>query len=187
MNSVLLISGHPNLKHSHANKAILEKIAQQSEMKIHKLDTLYPDFVIDIAKEQAALVKADLIIFQFPLYWSTYPTIMKQWFDAVFTYGFAFGPNGDQLVNKKVILSITCGATVESYAQGEFNFAPLDQYLDAALHPVNAAKMDVVDKIITFEMNAIEDEGGNRVRVQELAQSHCEKLLASIEQHIYVE
>lgn len=183
MNSVLLISGHPDLKLSYANKAILDRLSSEKNIQIRRLDSLYPDFRIKIDEEQQALRNAKLVVFQFPLYWSTYPAIMKQWFDAVFTYGFAFGPNGDQLVNKKVILSITCGATAASYAKGQFNFASLESYLKAALHPVNAAKMDVVDQIITFEMNAIEDEGGNKNIVAQLSHLHAQKLLASIEQH----
>ncbi|MGL5341227.1 MAG: NAD(P)H-dependent oxidoreductase [Aeromonas veronii] len=32
---------------------------------------------------------------------------MKKWLDEVFAYSFAYGPGGDMLNNKKVILSMT--------------------------------------------------------------------------------
>ncbi len=184
VNSILLISGHPDLKSSYANKTILDAMRADANISIRRLDALYPDFQIDVKAEQGSLLDADLVILQFPLYWSSYPAIMKQWLDAVFTYNFAFGPEGDKLLDKKLILSITCGAEANSYAEGGFNFFSIEQYLQAALHPIKAAKMQIVDTIITYEMNAIEAEGGDKQRVYSLAQSHAMRLRTSISQHI---
>ncbi|KAM7380443.1 hypothetical protein PAMP_003737 [Pampus punctatissimus] len=44
----------------------------------------------DITEEQRKLTEADLIIFQFPMYWFTVPAIMKGWIDRVLTLGFAY-------------------------------------------------------------------------------------------------
>ncbi|WP_434357183.1 NAD(P)H-dependent oxidoreductase [Parasalinivibrio latis] len=181
MSRILLISGHPDLSSSLANKTILEKLSGFSGLEVRALDTLYPDFHIDVETEQHALMCADVVIFQFPLYWSTYPAIMKQWFDAVYTFNFAFGPEGDKLKGKKTILSITCGATENSYSEGEFNFFVLDRYLDAAMHPVKAAQMNIIDSVITFEMNAVEAEGGNAEQVLALSASHAARLIKSIQ------
>ncbi|WP_394388356.1 NAD(P)H-dependent oxidoreductase [Shewanella woodyi] len=161
---VLLISGHPDLRCSVANSEILKRLDTRSQLKIHKLDEVYPNYQINAQAEQALLIHADIIVLQFPLYWSTYPALMKLWFDEVFTYNFAFGPEGDKLKHKKVILSITCGATQSSYQVGEFNFLPLDQYLQSAVHPIKAAQMEIVDTIITFEMNSTPDEGAIKAR-----------------------
>lgn len=180
--NVLLISGHPDLQRSIANSEILKLLASNSQIKIHKLDQACQGFQVDVAAEQALLTQADIIVFQFPLYWSTYPALMKLWFDEVFTYNFAFGPNGDKLKGKKVLLSITCGATENSYQPGEFNFLPLEQYLQAAMHPVKAAQMDIIDSVITFEMNSTPDEGGDQNSVIQLAQQHVERLTHLINQ-----
>ncbi|MCL1146314.1 NAD(P)H-dependent oxidoreductase [Shewanella sp. 10N.261.52.F9] len=180
--NVLLISGHPDLKRSVANTEILKLLANTSQIKIHQLDEACQGFRIDVAAEQALLTQADTIVFQFPLYWSTYPALMKLWFDEVFTYNFAFGPNGDKLKGKKVILSITCGATENSYQPGEFNFLPIEQYLQAAMHPVKAAQMEIVDTVITFEMNSTPDEGGDQNTVMQLAQQHVERLIHLLNQ-----
>ncbi|MEC4727705.1 NAD(P)H-dependent oxidoreductase [Shewanella sp. D64] len=177
---VLLISGHPDLKRSIANHEILKRLQTVSPLSVHKLDQACANYSVDVSAEQALLVQADIIIFQFPLYWSTYPALMKLWFDEVFCYNFAFGPKGDQLKHKKVIISITCGATENSYQAGEFNFLPLEQYLQAAVHPIKAAQMDIVDTIISFEMNSTADEGGNQNTVIELSQQHAERLINSI-------
>ncbi|KAG9467948.1 hypothetical protein GDO78_013989 [Eleutherodactylus coqui] len=44
----------------------------------------------DIEEEQKKLDKADLVIFQFPLYWCGPPAIMKGWMERVFSKGFAY-------------------------------------------------------------------------------------------------
>ncbi|XP_077375350.1 NAD(P)H dehydrogenase [quinone] 1 isoform X2 [Festucalex cinctus] len=44
----------------------------------------------DIVAEQRKVEEAELIIFQFPLYWFSVPAIMKGWMDRVLTQGFAF-------------------------------------------------------------------------------------------------
>uniref|UniRef100_A0A3Q3BIQ0 NAD(P)H dehydrogenase, quinone 1 n=1 Tax=Kryptolebias marmoratus TaxID=37003 RepID=A0A3Q3BIQ0_KRYMA len=44
----------------------------------------------DITKEQTKIAEADMIIFQFPMYWFGLPAVMKGWIDRVLTHGFAF-------------------------------------------------------------------------------------------------
>uniref|UniRef100_UPI001E1B43CE ribosyldihydronicotinamide dehydrogenase [quinone] isoform X2 n=1 Tax=Jaculus jaculus TaxID=51337 RepID=UPI001E1B43CE len=44
----------------------------------------------DILEEQKKVQEADLVIFQFPLYWFSVPAIMKGWMDRVLCQGFAF-------------------------------------------------------------------------------------------------
>uniref|UniRef100_A0A8D0ME82 Flavodoxin-like fold domain-containing protein n=1 Tax=Sus scrofa TaxID=9823 RepID=A0A8D0ME82_PIG len=44
----------------------------------------------DIVEEQKKLQEADLVIFQFPLYWFSVPAILKGWMDRVLCQGFAF-------------------------------------------------------------------------------------------------
>ncbi|XP_057610028.1 NAD(P)H dehydrogenase [quinone] 1-like isoform X2 [Chionomys nivalis] len=52
----------------------------------HKEGRLSPDIVA----EQKKLEAADLLIFQFPLYWFGVPAIMKGWFERVFVREFAY-------------------------------------------------------------------------------------------------
>ncbi|XP_029000810.1 NAD(P)H dehydrogenase [quinone] 1 [Betta splendens] len=69
----------------------------------------------DIVAEQRKVEEAELIIFQFPLWWFSVPGIMKGWIDRVLTQGFAFTlqkmyDNGG-FKGKKAMLSFTTGAT----------------------------------------------------------------------------
>ncbi|NLP52503.1 NAD(P)H-dependent oxidoreductase [Bacillus sp. RO1] len=79
-------------------------------------------FSPDILLEQEKLEWADLIIFQYPIWWTETPAILKGWFDRVFAFGFAYGPGAydkGNLSGKKALLSVTHGApNLNNY--GEF-------------------------------------------------------------------
>jgi NAD(P)H dehydrogenase (quinone) len=75
--------------------------------------------------EMDKLVWADLLIFQFPLWWFSLPAILKGWVDRVFAMGFAYG-NGQNYENgvfrgKRAMLSFTTGAPAQSYVPGSKN------------------------------------------------------------------
>ncbi|VFV46841.1 nad h quinone 2 [Lynx pardinus] len=73
----------------------------------------------DIIDEQKKVQEADLVIFQFPLYWFSMPAILKGWMDRVLCQGFAFDIPGFYdsgfLKNKLALLSLTTGGTAEMY------------------------------------------------------------------------
>ena len=51
----------------------------------------------DIAREQEKVRAADLVIFQFPMAWFSYPAILKGWLDRVLCSGFAFASEKGRL------------------------------------------------------------------------------------------
>ena len=59
---ILIIYAHPYPQHSHANKRMLEQARTLENVEIRSLYQLYPDFNIDVAAEQEALSRADLIV-----------------------------------------------------------------------------------------------------------------------------
>ena len=103
MSKILVVVAHPNIDTSIANKTILEKFQKlHPDAEIDHLYKLYPDFKIDVKKEQEKLVKADYIILQFPMYWYNAPALMRQWFESVLEHGFAYGSKGKALEGKKI-------------------------------------------------------------------------------------
>lgn len=112
---------HPNLASSRANKA-LAKAAQGAGIEVRNLYALYPDGKVDVKKEQAALTATDRIVLQFPMYWYSMPSLMKEWLDQVLEYGWAYGSSGNALQGKKVFLAVTQGAGADDYtADGRFH------------------------------------------------------------------
>ncbi len=86
-----------------------------------ELETLQTGAVPErIQQEQDALLWADSLIFQYPLWWFDRPAILKGWFDVVFTnqVAFSFNDQGVQglLPHKKALVMITAGGS-EGYFQ----------------------------------------------------------------------
>ncbi|KAM8856797.1 LOW QUALITY PROTEIN: ribosyldihydronicotinamide dehydrogenase [quinone]-like [Spinachia spinachia] len=68
----------------------------------------------DITEEQGKLTEADLVVFQFPMYWFTVPAILKGWMDRVLTLGYAYSDerrySQGMFKDKKAMLSFTTGS-----------------------------------------------------------------------------
>ncbi len=116
MKKITLIYGHPNFQTSRLNKALIESASHSDFITISNLYEKYPDGKLDIAAEQALLVDSDLIILQFPFYWFNTTPLMKKWLDEVFLYGFAYGPGGDKIKGKDLMLTVTTGGDKARYA-----------------------------------------------------------------------
>ena len=89
MSKILVIAGHPDYKSSVANRAILDefhRIVPQAE--IVYLDAIYPDRNINVEAEQRRLVDAETIVFDFPMWWYSAPSLMRRYFETVLTHGF---------------------------------------------------------------------------------------------------
>ena len=93
---------------------------------------LYPDFNIDVAAEQAALARADLVIWQHPMQWYSVPPLLKLWMDKVLSHGWAYGHNGIALRGKSLMWAVTTGGGESHFDIGSFpGFPVLAQPLQA--------------------------------------------------------
>lgn len=112
----LVILAHPDLENSRVNKSWCRELERYpAEIAVHQLYKEYPDWRIDVAREQSLLEAHDLVVFQFPLYWYSYPPLLKKWFDDVFTHGWAYGSQGHQLEGKKFGVALSIGDHRENY------------------------------------------------------------------------
>ncbi|MEL7669032.1 NAD(P)H-dependent oxidoreductase [Methanobacterium sp.] len=95
----------------------------------------------DIKDEVEKIKWADMIIFQFPVWWSSPPAILKGWFDRVFLPGvvhnIAEGKMYDTglLKGKKAMLSFTTGAPKEVYSS-EGPHGDLDEIFKFITHNI---------------------------------------------------
>ena len=104
MSKILVVSGHPRLNQSLANKTILETLKDKgADFTLLRLDE--EGFAPQEEKDQALLKDADIIVFQFPIFWYSYPSLMKHWVEEVFAHGFAYGTGGTALKGKKFQIS----------------------------------------------------------------------------------
>lgn len=108
---------HPAYDQSRVNKA-LANAAEDDGFEVRNMYDLYPDFKIDVAKEQQVLTGADRIVLQFPIRWYSSPALMKQWEDDVLTHGWAYGSEGNALHGKELAIAITVGS--DNYGRDDF-------------------------------------------------------------------
>jgi NAD(P)H dehydrogenase (quinone) len=117
----------------------------------------------DIVREQDKVRAADLIIFQFPMWWYGMPAIMKGWVDRVLSYKFAYGVGQwwDQglLRDKRAMLAITTGTPAGAYAPDGRNGD-----IDRVLWPIEAGMLaicglKVVPSFLAYGAPWIGDEG----------------------------
>lgn len=116
----LVIISHPDMPNSRINKVWIEKAAAYSnEITIHDLYSEYPDFNINVKREQE-LVEDQIILFSNSLYIG----------DEVITYGWAYGSKGKRIFyNRKVGLAISAGVKKEEFTNMGKNKHTLSQML----------------------------------------------------------
>jgi NAD(P)H dehydrogenase (quinone) len=77
-------------------------------------------FAADLVREQKRLMRADLVVFIFPLWWGGVPAIVKGWFDRVCAYGvtYADGKRYERgyFVGRRALLALTTGGTAERFS-----------------------------------------------------------------------
>ncbi|RDU73756.1 flavodoxin family protein [Helicobacter aurati] len=110
----LIIFAHTFWADSKVNKALLKEVENIPTITIHNLTTTYPQGNIDIQKEIELLQKPEKIIFQFPLFWYSTPSLMKEWEDRVLI-SILDGNTPRLLKGKKFQVITTTGAKESSY------------------------------------------------------------------------
>lgn len=74
---VLVLFAHPAPGRSEVNVPLFNEAKLNKHVTAVDLYAQYPDFNIDIEREQQRLVDHDVIVFLFPLYWYSTPSILK--------------------------------------------------------------------------------------------------------------
>ena len=105
---------------------------QVEELHASEIGGFAPDLEAELAKLEAA----DLVIWQFPLWWFGLPAILKGWVDRVFAMGRAYGGGRvyetGMFKGKRALLSLTTGGPEGAYTAEGFNGD-----LDAILRPIH--------------------------------------------------
>jgi Putative NADPH-quinone reductase (modulator of drug activity B) len=134
MAHILVLFAHPAFEKSRIHARLINHIKHVQGVTFHDLYESYPDFDINIKREQYLLTLHDIIIWQHPFYWYSAPALIKQWQDLVLEHGWAYGAKGKALTGKKVFNVISTGGTQAAYTKTGRNrftikelLAPFDQ------------------------------------------------------------
>ncbi|OMP97016.1 NAD(P)H-dependent oxidoreductase [Raoultella terrigena] len=180
MKNILIVSGHPDLNHSVANATILDEVATAlPDAEIRRLDWLYPDGKISISAEQESLLKADVIVWQFPFSWYGLPGLMKCWLDEVFVHGFAHGSTA-KLGGKKLILSFTTGAPQALYSADGFFEHNVEDYLVPFETTARLCNLQWQKPVYTCGISYADRDTDKTTQQKILAQDHASRLVAML-------
>jgi NAD(P)H dehydrogenase (quinone) len=129
---------------------------QQNAMK----NDLYVD---EIKIEMEKLKKADFLIFIFPVWWASAPSILKGWIDRVFSCDFAWGMkntfNKGLMIGKRAAIFTSAGGDEHEYSLEGDQQATLTQMLNH-IHRGSLAfcGFDVLPLHIIYEVEGSSDE-----------------------------
>ena len=173
MKNILIVSGHTDLNNSVANKKILQELSKRlPNAEIDYLSELYSDYKIDVEQEQNKLLKSDIIVLQYPVFWYSMPSLLEKWMEETFKHGFSHGSTGDKLKGKKVIISLTTGAPEEVYEN-------IDEFLNPIKASCKLCQMEYVGSIVTYGVSyQIRNEKGKEI--EEKAINHANRLIEMI-------
>ncbi len=131
MPDILVIAAHPHLEHSRVNRALMQAARQlpPERLQLRDLYALYPDYIVDVEAEKAALSAAKLVVWLHPVHWYSMPPLMKLWLDDVLAFGWAYGPGGEALQGKDLWLVLSTGGPESSYRPDSYNRYFFDAFL----------------------------------------------------------
>ena len=122
----------------------------------------------DVEEEQTKLAQADAVIFHFPLWWFSFPAILKGWVDRVFAYGLAYGYKGagnryrygeGAFAGKRALLAVTVGGPEADYGDRGIN-GPIEQVLFPITHGILFfTGMDVLPTFAVHNTGKIDSNG----------------------------
>lgn len=162
MSKVLVLFAHPALEKSRIHSRLINAATNHSLITFRDLYEVYPDFFIDIKKEQQLLLKHDIIVFQHPFYWYSTPSIIKEWMDLVLEHNWAYGSSGTALMGKKWMHAISCGGSRQSYSAAGMNRYSVRQLLIPFQQTSLLCKMDFIPPYVVHGTHKLNDEDIDR-------------------------
>lgn len=126
---VLVLFAHPALQKSRANITLVGAVKSLPGVTFHDLYETYPEFDIDVDREQRQLLDHDVIVFQHPFYWYSCPSLLKEWMDLVLEFGFAYGNGGTKLAGKALLSAVTTGGAESAYSRTGHNYFSISELL----------------------------------------------------------
>lgn len=142
MKKILINFAHPAVSRSKINRALRAAVENIEGVTINDLYANYPDFLIDVKREQALCMDHDIIVFQHPFYWYQTPAIMKEWLDLVLEHGWAYGSGINALEGKYFMQAITAGGDRSTYQREGLNYFTISELIAPYRAMVNLCKMN---------------------------------------------
>lgn len=157
--NVLILFAHPAQGRSEVNLKLVNAAKALEHVTIVDLYNEYPDYFIDVDKEQKRLLEHDVIIFLHPFYWYSTPAILKEWQDLVLEYGFAYGQDGNKLAGKIFFSTVSAGGSEDAYMQDGANNFTLRELLAPLEQTANLCGMNYLPPFVLYNSRQAFEDG----------------------------
>lgn len=147
---ILVLFAHPALEKSRVNKYLVSSVKSLPGVTFNDLYEHYPEFDVDVHREQKLLLEHDIIVLQHPFYWYSTPPILKQWEDLVLEHGWAYGSNGTKLRGKKMLTVITTGGGEDAYRRGGHNNYTIGELLAPIAQTAKLCGMEYLPPFVAY-------------------------------------
>lgn len=121
----------------------------------------------DIQAEVDKVLKADLLIFSFPMFWTSVPAILKGWIDRVFVSGIFYGGkrfyNHGGMTGKKAMLVFTLGGRDHMFGENAIHCAIEDLLLPIQRGTLAYAGFEVLPPFIAYHVPYISHEARQNI------------------------
>lgn len=144
MKKILLLSCHPDIQKSFGNKALLNAVKDLEGVTI--MDIYKEEFTVDTYRK--AFDEADILLFQFPFYWGSAPSMLKKWSDEIFI----------QLIDnmagkgKKIMVALTAGAAKSEFCSTGYNLYPVETLVSPYHLQANFSGMGWLPPFAIYDM-----------------------------------
>lgn len=155
---ILILFAHPMFERSLVNQALVQNIPPSAYITFHDLYEEYPEFDIDVSKEQALLLAHDIIIWQHPMYWYSCPPLLKQWIDMVLEYNWAYGKKGNFLKDKIIFQAITTGGKKENYCEAGQDRFTIPELLEPFNQTAKVCQMNYLPPFVIHNTHNLSEE-----------------------------
>ena len=150
MSKLIVYYAPPGHKYSHVNRYMAREASRVDGITYVDLYNEYPRFDIDVDIEQQRLLDHDVVLFQFPMFWYSTPSILKEWQDLVLEHGFAYGSGGDQLEGKRMLVAVTAAGPEDAYSAGGYQHYPIRDFLRPLEQTARLCGMHFVSPYVLF-------------------------------------
>lgn len=149
--------------HSRGNPEYLNYALEQRHAS--KAHTLADDIQIEVEKVQ----RADLLILNFPMYWTSVPAMLKGWIDRVFVSGIFYGGkrfyNHGGMMGKKAMLSFTLGGREHMFGDHAIHGSIEDLLLPIQRGTLAYAGFEVLPPFVAYHVPYISQEAREQMLV----------------------
>jgi len=157
MKKILIEFAHPAFRKSRINSRLIAEVKDLEGVTFNDLYEHYPDFFIDVKREQQLLLRHDIVVWHHPFYWYSAPSLLKEWMDLVLEHGWAYGNRGRWLEGKTVLSVITTGGQKEVYSSKGHNHFTINEFLVPFKQSAWLCRMEYLPPFVVHGSHTIRD------------------------------